>query len=835
MHKRSRLAAVVGGALLLAASACTGGPSPTPTPTVAPDAPWLATSQQLEQRVDELLAQMTPEEKATLLEQATAPADDHAVGYVAGVPRLGIPAMSLSDGPAGVGDKQPATAMPAPVSLAATFDRDAAHSFGSVLGKEAKARGYQVLYAPMVNIVRIPQGGRDYEMLGEDPYLTGELAAAEIGGIQDQKVAAQVKHVAGNDQENDRETSSSTIDERTLHEIYLAPFEDALHNGHAWSAMCAYNQVNGTWSCENAPLLHDVLRDQWGWDGVIGSDYPATHSTAGSLQAGEDQEFDFDTEYYFTPEKIAAAVQSGKLAASVVDDAARRVLRLLFRAGAFDGAPPPAADPAAGAAQARTLAARGTVLLKNDPQNGGAENGGAGNGGALLPLTPEKSIAVIGGRADQASTGGGGSSAVTPYPDQTVDPVQGLRNAGVATVTFTSGAAIPDAVTAARAADVAVVVADDVETEGSDRPSIALPGNQDALISAVSAANPATVVVLRTGGPVTMPWLDSVRAVLEAWYPGEQDGNALADVLLGQVDPAGRLPITFPTSSSATPMQSRAQYPGATKGGFTTYDYSERLNVGYRWYDAQGTAPLFPFGFGLSYTSFDYKDLTVAAPDAAGNVQVGFTVTNTGTKAGDEVPQVYVGYPAEAGEPPHQLRGFSRVSLAPGASQQVAVTLDRAAFQQWDPAAHQFRVAGGQYPVLVGRSSRDLPLTGTATVQAATIANGATGPVTQGSRCLALAQASAVQTADCTGSGQQTWHHAPDGSMQVLGACLDSTGDSPALRTCTGIPAQLWDVKGDTLTSSGRCLDSAGGPTVRMAACTSTPTQAWTGPGSPSP
>jgi len=828
MRKRSRVTAVVGALLLVAsASACDVGPAPTPQ--VAPEAPWLATSQQLEQRVDELLAQMTLAEKATLLEEATAPEGDHAVGYVAGVPRLGIPGMSLSDGPAGVRDKQPATALPAPVSLAATFDRDDAHAFGSLIGKEAKARGYQVLYGPMVNIVRIAAGGRNFETLGEDPYLSGELASGEIGGIQEQGVAAQVKHLVGNDQENQRESSSSTIDERTLHEIYLAPFETALRDGRSWSAMCAYNQVNGSWSCENVPLLRDVLRDQWGWAGVVGSDYPATHSTVDALLAGEDQEFDSD---FFSTDKIAAAVQDGRLAGSVVDDHARRVLRLMFRTGLFDGAKPQPADPAAGAAQARTLGARGTVLLKNDT--------------GLLPLTQStvSSIAVIGGQADKASTGGGGSSAVTPYPEYTVDPVQGLRNAGVAKVTFTPGSggsrAIDEAVAAAKAADVAVVVADDVEAEDGDRPSIALPGDQDSLISAVTAANPATVVVLRTGAPVTMPWLDSVHALLETWYPGEQDGNALADVLFGAVNPSARLPVTFPTSSSDTPMQSRAQYPGTTKGGFTTYAYSEGLKVGYRWYDETGTAPLFPFGYGLSYTSFDYSGLTVAAPDAAGNVQVDFTVTNTGSRAGDDVPQVYVGYPAEAGEPPHQLRGFTRVSLAPGASQQVSVALDQAAFRQWDPATHQFRVAGGQYPVLVGRSSRDLPLTGAATVQAATIANGATGPVTQGGRCLAVARADdagsiSVQTAECTGSGLQSWYRAPDKSIQALGACLDSTGDTAQLRSCAGTPAQLWETQGDTLASSGRCLDSVGGGAVRMAACSRAGTQSWTVPRPASP
>ncbi|WP_249227818.1 glycoside hydrolase family 3 C-terminal domain-containing protein [Kutzneria sp. CA-103260] len=791
--------------------------------------PWLDPSQPLEQRVNELLGQMTLQDKTTLLEGVGAPSGVNAVGYVNGVPRLGIPGLKLTDGPAGVRDGQPATAMPAPISLAAGFDTSLANRYGSVLGGETKARGYQVLYSPMINLVRVPQGGRNFETLGEDPYLTGQMATSEIQGIQDKGVAAQVKHFAENNQENNRGNSTSNVDERTLNEMELPAFQAAVRNGRSWSAMCAYNQVNGHWSCENFPLSHDILSSRWGFDGVVASDYPATHSTVNAAVAGEDQEFGGSS--YFSG--LANAVTSGQLAQSVVDDQARRVLRLMFRTGVFDGGTTPTADPAAGATAARATAAAGTVLLKND--------------GGLLPLSASAlhSIAVIGPWAGKAYTGGGGSSHVTPYSQYTVSPVDGIRarvGSGV-NVTTNDGSDTASAAAAAKAADAAVVVVGDQENEGSDRPSIDLPGNDNALIQAVANANPHTVVVLNTGAPVTMPWLSSVHSLLEAWYPGEQDGNALADVVFGDVNPSGRLPVTFPTSLAATPIQTTAQYPGVNN----VYTYSEGLELGYRWYDATGTAPLFPFGFGLSYTSFRYANLSVTGPDASGHVQVGLDLTNTGSRAGAEVPQVYLGFPSSAGEPPWQLKGFTKVTLSPGQTRHVVLTLDRSAFSVWDTVKHGWQVPGGTYKVTLGASSRDARLSGSVQVAPVATATSWSGHITGiGGQCVDVDGAStangiAIQLYGCNGTAAQDLTVSSDHTVQVMGKCLDAanggTGNGTLVQLfdCNGSGAQQWQPQpdGELLNPvSKRCLDatgasSANGTRLQLWDCTGGGNQLW--------
>ena len=816
----------------LAAITCAATALAIPSAGHAAARPWLDAGQPIEQRVNELLTQMTLDEEATILEGVSAPAGVRSAGYVLGVPRLGIPAQMLSDGPAGVRDGAPATALPAPVSLASTFDPGVAQQYGALMGDEAARRGYEALYSPMINIVRIPEGGRDFETLGEDPTLTGQIGTAEVKGIQSQRVAAQVKHYAANNQENDRTSTTSDVDERTLHEIYLPGFEDTVKQGRAWSLMCAYNQVNGTYSCENYALLHDILKGDWGFDGVVGSDYPATHSTVASAEAGLDQEFGGSTFYAQLP----AAVRSGQLAKSVVDDHARRVLRMMFRAGLFDNNRPTGApEIAAHAAYARAAATDGSVLLKNQ---------------GVLPLdaSTTKSVAVIGPYGNNVPAGGG-SSQVTPY--ESISPVQGIttRLAGQATVTYTQGssasggppaipasaftdlsgeyfdnqdlagtpaltrddpqidfdwgqgppaaglpvdhysarwtgtltapetgdftlgltsddgsrlyvdgnlvidnwrdqaattetavlhlqagqahqikveyyenggdasvslgwltpsgsdAAIAAAVDAAKKADVAVVVVGEISSEGSDRTTLAMPGTQDALVDAVVKANPKTVVVLNTGAPVLMPWLADARSVLEMWYPGEEDGNALADMLFGDREPGGRLPVTFPVDSTHTPIAGPPQYP-AVNGH---YIYSEKLDVGYRWYDATNTTPLFPFGFGLGYTSFAYSNLHVSptvSPDGAAAVSV--QVRNTGARTGSEVVQLYVGSPASAGEPPKVLKDFQKVTVAAGRSTIVHFTLRQSDLAIWDAVTHQPSTVDGAYRVYVGSSSRDI-------------------------------------------------------------------------------------------------------------------------------
>ncbi|MER7754138.1 glycoside hydrolase family 3 C-terminal domain-containing protein [Kitasatospora sp. NPDC097643] len=811
-----------------ATAPATTGPAttatPTPTPTASPTASRPKTATPLEQRVETLLGQLTTAEKARLLQGVTAPNDVNSVGYVEGVPRLGIPPLLLSDGPAGVRDGQPATALPAPVSLAAAFDPGLATTFGSVLGREARARGYQVLYAPMVNLVRVPQGGRNFETFGEDPYLAGRIAAGEVRGIQSQGVAAQVKHYAANNQEDDRQSYSSEVDERTLTELELPAFRAAVREARAWSAMCGYNPVNGIWACENFPLLRDVLKGRWGFDGAVGSDYPATHSSVNAATAGLDQEFGGST--YFTD--LPAAVADGRLAPAVLDDQARRVLRLMVRTGALDGGQPPASDPAAGAHDARRIAAAGTVLLRNER--------------AALPLDAArlKSIAVIGPWADRAYTGGYGSSHVAPYAAHTVTPRQGLAaRAGTGVdVRYHPGDDADAAASVAAGADVAVVVVGDEETEGADRRTLDLAPADDALIRAVARANPRTVVVLNTGGPVTMPWLDAVPAVVEAWYPGEQSGTALADVLFGDADPAGRLPVTFPTSAAATPIRDQAQYPG-TDGA---YHYTERLGVGYRWYDASGTAPLFPFGHGLSYTDFGYAGLTVTGPDAAGRVRVGFELTNRGSRTGTEVPQLYVAFPAAAGEPPQQLKAFDKVTLPPGRSAHLELTLDRSAFATWDQGTHGWQVPGGQYGLTVGSSSRTPRLGGSVEVPYSAPVSAWSGRITgaDGSCLDADAAAAdgneAVRLAACAGTAAQDLTVGSDGTVRVLDGCLrpagPSDGSAVRLRDCTGAGDQVWRLRADSSLhhpDSGRCLAAADGRLL-LRDCSGAAAQRWLTP-----
>ena len=665
--------------------------------------------QSIDQRVDALLSQMTLEEKVQLMYGVARPRGVHSVGYVPGISRLGVPPLLLSDGPVGVKDScfgeiypdncqlGQSTALPATVSLAASFDPGVAHDYGQVLGRDARARGVDVLYGPAMNIVRVPQGGRNFEYFSEDPYLTGQLATAWVKGLQGQDVAAQVKHYALNNQELDRHESSSNADERTIREIYLPAFHDAVTEGGAYSLMCANNKVNGTYNCENTQLLGEILKGEWAWPGVVGSDYAATNSAIGSVNGGLDQSFtglDWGKWYRQLPD----LVRQGEVSEALIDLHVRRVLTMMFSLNMFGGRSPAGpVDVAADGAFARTTAEQGTVLLKNDRN--------------LLPLDASAvhSVAVIGTYADQALTGGGGSSQVLPY--YSVSPVQGIKNrlGPGATVTTGHGSDLGQAATLAKNADVAIVVVNDTEKEGQDRPNINLPGKQDQLVATVTAANPRTVVVLNTGGPVTMPWLADTHALLEAWYAGEEDGNALAAVLFGDVDPSGRLPVTFPVNLAQDCCHTPPRYPDQN----SVYDYSEGLQVGYRWYDAQRLDPLFPFGFGLSYTTFRYSDLDVTPRTTRphGKIRVSVRVTNTGSRTGVATPQAYLGFPASVGEPPHRLVGTAKVQLRPGQSKLVSMTLTERAFSYWSTDAHNWDVAPGEYTVSVGSSSRDLPLT----------------------------------------------------------------------------------------------------------------------------
>jgi beta-glucosidase len=659
-----------------------------------PARPWMNRALPPQVRATLLVKQMTLDEKILEIHMLDVP--DHP-REVAGIDRLGIPTFKITNGPAGAGpgdsrSPQPATALPSAMAMSASWDPAMAAAFGRIAGSEVRDRGEHLLEAPGLNIARIPQNGRNFEYLGEDPYLAAQLVVPEVRAIQAEDVIAEPKHFAANNQEADRKTVNEVIDERTLREIYLPAFQAAVRRGDAGAIMCAYPSVNGQFGCENTHQLADVLRHDWGFRGFVQSDYTATHSAVPAALAGLDLSMKHD--WYGDPMK--QAVLSGQLSESVVDTMVIRRFTQMFKYGVFDHPRPVVQIPAAeDGAVARTIAEQSAVLLKNDA------------GQLPLRTAAVHSVAVIGPYAGAAHTGGAGSSAVTPL--YTVTPVQGITShlpAGAA-VTYSEGSDPAAAARLAASADVALVMVGNKDKEGGDRANLSLPTGQDALVSAVAAANPDTVVVLKTGGPVTMPWLAQVPAVLESWYPGEEDGNVVADLLFGQANPSGKLPLTFPKAEADTPAHTPQQYPGVNG----TAVYSEGLQVGYRWYDTQGIEPLFPFGYGLSYTTFKVSHLTVPSRvHGHGTVRVGVDVTNIGTRAGSDVVQVYVADPATAGEPARQLRAFAKVSLRPGQTKHLTLVLDPHTFAVWNTSVNGWRTVPGQYTVYAGDSSRDLPL-----------------------------------------------------------------------------------------------------------------------------
>jgi len=667
-----------------------------PTVAAADDPlPWMNTTLSPEQRADLLVDAMTLDQKIAQLHGQSGPIPEvpecgNGGRHVPGIPALKIPTFRITNGPVGLGggDCSPqdkATALPVALGLAASFDPALANSFGDLIGGEARTLGLQELEGPGMDLARVGQGGRNFEYLGEDPYLAGAMAASEIKGIQHDGVIAMAKHYVLNDQEFNRMTVSVQVDDRTLHEIYLPPFEASVKDGGVGSVMCSYNRIGTSYACDDPYTLDTVLRGQWGFQGYVQSDFGATHSTATSLNAGED--FEMPSPSFYTTANIQAALSNGTLTEATIDTALKRRYTQMFRFGIFDRPITHGTiDAQADGATARQIAEQTAVLLKNDD--------------SLLPLDASKvhSIALIGQQtfAGAAAAGGGGSSRVSPL--YTVNPLQGLQNTlsqlgSTATVNqvivANNNSNLADAVAAAASADVVVLMAGVVTSEGSDRPSLSLPNNQDALISAVAAANPKTALVLKDGDPVLMPWIGQVPAVLEAWNPGEEDGNAVAQLLFGLANPSGKLPVSYPRAAADTPTSTPDRYPGVdTNGdGIPEVYYSEGLQVGYRWYDAQNIEPLFPFGYGLSYTSFQFSNLHVTPvlnPD--NTIQAQVDVTNTGGRAGAEVAQVYVADPASTGEPPKQLKGFQKVYLQPGQTQKVAFTISAKDASYWSGA-----------------------------------------------------------------------------------------------------------------------------------------------------
>jgi beta-glucosidase len=686
--------------------------------------PWCDTSLSPDQRAALLLGQLTMDEKVSLLAGNdltggfTGGPNTHT-GQSPGVARVDVPPVYYSDGPQG--PRQGAsTGMPSPMALAATFDPQLAYSYGAVVGNEVKDKGNDVVFGPTVNIMRTPLGGRTFEGYGEDPFLVTRTALGWIEGAQSQGVIGNVKHFAANNQEGadptnvagqpsfplgvgalgDRYVSNSIVDDRTLHEIYLPQFEAAVKQAHVGSVMCSYNQLDGQYACENKHLLQGILLGQWGFHGYVLADYGAAHNTIASLNNGLD--FEPWPGVAYSPPLVDAALAAGQATPAQVDDHVRAVLRTLFAYGFFDR---PAyvnddnqIDKPAHAQVAQRVEQNGITLLENK---------------AALPLNAAnlKSVAVIGKAANTFVTGGG-SGNVTPFALNSVLSAITARVGPGVPVSFDDGSNASQAAADAKAASVAVVFVNDYDTEGTDRKCLTLEcpnvnGDQDGLISQVAAAQPNTIVVMETGGPDLTPWRDQVKALLEAWYPGAPDGPSIARVLFGDVDPGGRLPVTFPSSESQLPTAGDPEkYPGIG----LDVTYKEGVLVGYRWYDANNLTPAFPFGFGLSYTSFRLDRMSVAPGAAPDTARVSFDVTNTGARQGIAVPQLYVGLTAPDGvtEPPLQLRGFSKLSLASGETRRLTLPLDQRALSYWDSAQQAWRVAPGCDQVVVGQSSRDV-------------------------------------------------------------------------------------------------------------------------------
>jgi len=715
-------------------------------PPSKPQGPWMDKSLSPDRRAELLAGHMTLDEKISLLhgggwgslfDPNARPARSlGGAGFIPGIPRLGIPDLQMSDAAVGVARGAAfgrySTPLPSAVAEAATWDLKMAAEYGALIGSELRDQGFNMSLGGGVNLTREPRNGRNFEYRGEDPILAGRIAGADMKALQEQGVIGDLKHYALNDQENGRNYVNIKIGERAMRETDLLAFEIALKESNAGAVMCSYNLLNGTYACENSYLLNDVLKKAWGFRGFVISDWGATHSTVKAAMAGLDMEMPGD-EYF--GEALKKAVQAGEVPQSRLDDMVRRILRTEFAVGLFDKpAERQVPDIFRGFDVAQRVAEQGSVLLKN---------------GGLLPLSAARlrSIAVIGSHADIAVLSGGGSAQVDPPGGNAVEqprreglegifgrvvwhrssPLKAIRaKAPGVKVEYDPGDDPAAAAALAKASDVAIVFASQPTSEGADVNSLSLPGNQDALIEAVADANPRTIVVLETGGAVTMPWLGKVSGVLEIWFPGIRGGEAAANLLFGDVNPSGKLPLTFPKSEAdlprpvlaqqpppASPDDMKPMFPGVPfKVNTRQFDisYDEGLKVGYKWYDSEDKAVLFPFGFGLSYTTFAYSGLKL---DSGAKPSVTFTVKNTGERAGAEVAQVYATLPKAAGEPFKRLVAWEKIPLAAGESKTITLALDTFYLSIFNTGKHDWELVPGEYLVQVGTSSRSLPLSGT--------------------------------------------------------------------------------------------------------------------------
>ena len=754
----SRFAALLGTALCCAATPICLAQSkakPAAKPqAAAPNRQAALTAN--DAKVNALLQQLTLEEKIKIIHANSAFASG-------GVARLGIPELMTSDGPHGVRPEQgrdwkavddphnAGTYLPTNNTLAATWSPALGYAYGAVLGSEANFRGKDIILGPGINIIRAPLNGRNFEYLSEDPFLVSKMVVGYIRGVQDQGVSACVKHFAANNQETHRDDVDVEMSERALREIYLPGFRAAVQQGGVYSLMGSYNKFRGTYATENAYLMNDILKKEWGFKGLVISDWGSVHNTMNALRNGTDLEMGTDlslayrstsqtvdrSKPLFTPALYDrfylanAALEAAKKDPSLVpliDDKVRRILRVMYATRMLDGAKrqPGTHNTKEHQATALKVAEEGIVLLKNE--------------GGLLPLKKTvKTVAVIGANAMRENAGGGGSAQLQAKYE--ITPLQGLKNAlgSQVAVTYAPGYTIArgqqadpqliaEAVAAAKAAEMVVYVGGSFhgydykkwndnayDAEAVDKPDLHLPFGQDELVKAVLAANPNTVVVLLGGGPIDVsPWVSQAKALVEAWYPGMEGGNALANLLFGDVNFSGKLPLTFPVKLEDSPTAVLGEYP-SSPGQPLKVVYKDDVFVGYRYYDTYKVAPQFAFGHGLSYTTFKYEALTVTPGKQSATVTL--KLTNSGPVAGAEVVQVYVkDEQAAVKRPEKELKGFEKVFLKPGESKTVTLTLDAGAFQYYSEAKKQWVLEPGKFDVLVGSSSRDIRLTGSLTL-----------------------------------------------------------------------------------------------------------------------
>ncbi|WP_263373069.1 beta-glucosidase [Granulicella aggregans] len=709
-----------------------GGDMPGAGPLVK-DRPWMNTALSPDERADLVLKQMTLDEKIALLHGNSMPGwpgpkspyeylSNGGAGFVLGVERLGIPLIQMSDAAYGVRSSgengRYSTALPSNLGSAASWDPQAACDYGALIGRELRNQGYNMTLGGGTNVTRDPRNGRTFEYMGEDPVLAGTLVGNRIKCEQAQHVIGDIKHYAVNDQESGRNEVDSIISKRAMRESDLLAFEIGIKIGNPGAVMCSYNAVNGDFACENKYLLTDVLKKDWKFPGFVLSDWGGTHSTIKASEAGLDNEEPLDE--FFGP-KFKEAVQAGTISQAALDEHVHRILRSEFLSGIVDyPVKKSVPDIEGGWATSRKIAESSTVLLKN--------------AGGVLPLDAAKTqtIAVIGKNADMGMISGGGSAQVDP-PGRTpphwqehvwfpTSPLKAIAAKGkTITAKYASGEDVAAAAALAKRSDIAIVFAYQWTSEGMDLPNLSLEDNQDKLIDAVAAANPKTIVVLETGTAVTMPWKDSVAGIVEAWYAGSKGADAVANILFGDVNPSAKLPMTFPVSEADLPHPQLVVPPpgaqgreavmksGTAKPTFSVH-YDEGLKVGYKWYDEEKKPVLFPFGFGLSYTTYAYSGLEVKK---GGEPSVKFTVKNTGSRDGIEIAQVYASLPAGSGEPPKRLVGWSRVALKAGESKTVSVAIDPKYLSVYDEPSDAWKLLPGEYTLRVGGSSAALDLTKT--------------------------------------------------------------------------------------------------------------------------